>query len=77
MQEPAVETDHQHCWHVQQKMAYCDQKAEKIQKKGQLLSSSNQEVLQNNLIFHKFISDIESCCFDKKKQELLRLVKKW
>ena len=32
MQEPAVETDHQHCWHVQQKMAYCDQKAEKIEK---------------------------------------------
>ena len=33
--------------------------------------------MTKTLIFHKFISDIESCCFDKKKQESLRLVKKW
>ena len=30
MQKPTVKADHEHCWHVQQKVAYCDQKAEKI-----------------------------------------------
>ena len=33
MQKPTVKADHEHCWHVQQKVAYCDQKAETITSK--------------------------------------------
>ena len=31
VEKPTMKADHQHCWHVQQKMAYCDQKAGSIE----------------------------------------------